>query len=151
MPTLKPNSAMPRKILIDLNVLLDVLQARAPHAKASAAILAAAEQGAIEGWIAAHSVTTLYYLYAKSHSPAAARRSLVGLLGFLHVAPVDENVLKQALGLPYSDFEDAVQMASALAVGAACIVSRNVKDFRLGPLPVHSPAECLPLLRIASE
>ncbi len=142
---------MPKSILIDLNVLLDVLQARAPHEGASAAILAAAEQGAIEGWIAAHSVTTLYYLYAKSHTPAVARRSLVALLGFLHVAPVDENVLKQALGLPYDDFEDAVQMAAALAIGAACIVTRNVKDFRLGPLPVHLPEECLPLLRMAPE
>jgi len=112
----------------------------------SAAILAAAERGVVEGWIAAHSMTTLHYLYAKSRSPEVARNTLAALLGFLHVAPVDENVIRNALALPYRDFEDAVQMAAALAIDASCVVSRNVKDFRTGPLPVYSPADCLPLI-----
>ena len=137
----------PQRILIDLNVILDVVQARVPHHRISAAVLAAAEQGFVEGWIAAHSVTTLYYLYARSRSQATARATLTMVLEFLRVAPVDEAVIRKALALPYQDFEDAVQMAAALAIGATCIVSRNVKDFRHGPLPVYTPADCLPLLR----
>jgi len=136
-----------KRFLIDLNVVLDVLQARAPHHRMSAAVLTAAEQGLAEGWIAAHSVTTLFYLYTQSRSPIIARSALTALLEFLHVAPVDENVIRKALALPYKDFEDAVQMAAALAIGATCIVSRNVKDFRPAPLPVYTPADCLPLLR----
>ena len=54
---------MPNKpsILIDLNVLLDVLQKREPFYQASAELLAAVETGQVEGYIAAHSVTTLFY------------------------------------------------------------------------------------------
>ena len=116
----------------------------------SAAVLSAVEAGLVEGWIAAHSVTTLYYLYAKSRSWEVARSTLAALLELLRVAPVDEQVLRQALALPYRDFEDAVQMAAALAVGASCVVSRNVKDFRYGPLPVYTPADCLPLLHASA-
>ena len=143
--------AKPQKVLIDLNVLLDVLQARQPHAEAAAAVLAAAEQGKIEGWLAAHSITTLYYLYAKARSPEAARNALAALLSFLHVAPVNESVIRQALGLTYKDFEDAVQMAAALQVGAACVITRNTKDFQPGPLPAYAPAEYLLFLNLSAE
>jgi hypothetical protein len=55
-------------------------------------------------------------------------------------------VIAQALQLPYRDFEDAVQMAAAVRVGAAYLVTRNVADFRTGPLPALQPAELLALL-----
>lgn len=141
----------PKRILIDLNVVLDVLQARVPHQTMSAAVLSAAERGTVEGWIAAHSITTLHYLYTKTRSSDAARSAITTLLTFLHVAPVDEQVIKRALTLPYQDFEDAVQMAAALTVRASCIVTRNVKDFHPGPLPAYTPADCLPLLDFPAQ
>ena len=53
---------MKRRILVDLNVVLDVLLDRAPRAEAAAAVWAAVEKGEAEGLLAAHSVTTLHYL-----------------------------------------------------------------------------------------
>jgi hydrogenase maturation factor len=47
------------RILVDANVALDVLAKREPHYATSAAVWALAEQGKVEGLLAAHTVTTL--------------------------------------------------------------------------------------------
>jgi len=105
-------------VLFDLNIVLDVLQERAGFYEFLARLLARAETGKIEGWIAAHAVTTLFYLIAKDRSPEQARVAITSLLQFLKVAPVDQNTIEQALNLPYRDFEDAVQMSAALQIWA---------------------------------
>jgi hypothetical protein len=61
------------RVLIDLNVILDVLQRRQRFYDTSARALASAETGLVEGWVAAHSLTTLFYLLARYQSPEQAR------------------------------------------------------------------------------
>ncbi len=134
------------RILIDLNLILDVLQQREPFYPLSARVLASAETGLTEGFVAAHTLTTLFYLIAKEKSPEAARVSLVEMLRFLRVAPVNQETIEQALTRPYGDFEDAVQMTVAVQVGAQYLVTRNVRDYKAGPLPVLKPVELLALL-----
>ena len=133
-------------VVFDLNILLDVLQAREPFYEFSARLLAVAETGKIQGWLAAHSVTTLFYLIAKDKSSDQARVTLTNLLQFLKISPVNETTIEQALNLPYRNFEDAVQAASALQIHADFLVSRNIKDYQPAPLPVVQPAELLALL-----
>lgn len=133
-------------VLFDLNILLDVLQARPQFYELSAKLLACAETGKIQGWLAAHSITTLFYLFSKSHSPDQARVTLTSLLQFLQIAPVNQVVIEQALNLPYRDFEDAVQMAAALHIRADYLLTRKEKDFQPSPLPVVQPAELLAVL-----
>jgi len=130
-------------ILIDINILLDVLQQREPFFDASARLLAMVETGHIKGYIAAHSVTTLFYLIQKDRSSAQARASITGLLQFLAIAPVDHNTIEQALNLDYSDFEDAIQMISALHCQAEYLITRNVADYQPALLPVMQPVDFL--------
>ena len=134
------------RVLIDLNLILDVLQQREPFYLLSARVLASAETGLIEGYVAAYTLTTLFYLIAKDQSPETARISLTELLQFLAVAAVDQDTIEQALTLPYKDFEDAVQMTSAVQVGAKYLVTRDVRDYKAGPLAVLQPAELLALI-----
>jgi len=134
------------KVLIDLNIILDVLQKREPFYAASARVLACAETGLVEGIVAAHTLTTLFYLVAKDQSVERARIALTELLQFLSVASVGHATIEQALNLPYGDFEDAVQMMAAVQAGAQYLVTRNVQDYKAGPLPVLRPAELLALL-----
>lgn len=133
-------------VSIDLNVILDVLQRREPFYDMSARVLASAEIGRIEGWIAAHSITTLFYLYAKHQSVEQARVKLTELLSILAIAAVDQTVIEQALTLPYQDFEDAVQMMAAVRAGAQYLITRNVPNYRGGPIPALEPAELLTLV-----
>jgi hypothetical protein len=88
----------------------------------------------------------LFYLLATHRSGEQARASLGELLSFLSVAAVDRAVIEQALTLPYQGFEDAVQMISAVRSGAQYLITRNVQDYKAGPLPVLQPAELLALL-----
>ena len=134
------------RILIDLNVILDVLQRREPFYDRSARVLASAETAAVDGWVAAHSLTTLFYLLARYHSAEQARVALRELLIVLSVAAIDHAVIEQALNLPYSDFQDAVRMMATVRCGAQYLVTRDLRDYRAGPLPVLQPAELLALL-----
>jgi predicted nucleic acid-binding protein len=138
-------AARPRA-LIDLNVILDVLQRREPFYATSARVLACAEEGLIVGWIAAHSVTTLFYLIARHQSAERARVVIGELLSLLSVAAVDQAVIEQALTLPYADSEDAVQMVAAIQAGAQYLVTRDLQNYRAGPLPAIQPAELLALV-----
>ena len=130
-------------VLIDINILLDVLQMREPFYEASARLLALVETGQVKGYIAAHSITTLFYLIQKDQSSAQARANITSLLQFLEIAPVDQNTIEQALNLDYQDFEDAVQMISALQCKAEYLITRNVADYQPALLPVIQPVDFL--------
>lgn len=130
-------------VLIDINILLDVLQMREPFYDASARLLALVETRRVKGFIAAHSITTLFYLIQKDQSSAQARASITNLLQFLEIAPVDQNTIEQALNLDYRDFEDAVQMISALQCKAEYLITRNITDYQPALLPVIRPVDFL--------
>ena len=136
------------KVLFDLNIILDVLQKREEFTDFSARSLARAEIGEIQGWLAAHSVSILYYLIAKDKTPEQARVAVTSLLQFLRVTPVDQGIIEQALNLPYRDYEDAVQMSAGLYIHADYLLTRNVKDFKPALLTVIQPAELLAVLEM---
>ena len=109
-------------------------------------MLASVETGRVKGYVAAHSITTLFYLIKKDRSSAEARATITNLLQFIKIAPVDQNTIEQALNLDYPDFEDAVQMISAVQCKADCLVTRNVKDYQPALLPVMQPVDLLATL-----
>lgn len=134
------------KVLFDLNIILDVLQEREPFYEISAQLLAHAETGKIQGFVAPHSLTTLFYLIQKDQSAAHAKVTITNLLQILKIASIDQSTIEQALSLPYKDFEDAVQMMAAVQCKADYLVTRNVKDFKPAPLSVIQPSELLSLI-----
>lgn len=131
------------KLLIDLNVILDVLLKRSPHAEASAQVLALAERGRIDARICAASVDTLEYILLEVLSRKAARQHLHTLLNILKVIPVDQAVIDAALALDWSDLEDAIVYQSTRLAGLQGIVSRDGSGFRGGKLTVFTPLELL--------
>ena len=134
------------KVLFDLNIILDVLQEREPFYEMSAQLLAHAEAGKIQGFIAPHSLTTLFYLIQKDQSAAHAKVTITNLLQILKIASIDQSTIEQALSMPYKDFEDAVQMMAAVQCKADYLVTRNVKVFKPAPLSVIQPSELLSLI-----
>ena len=70
-----------------------------------------------------------------------AHRAVTELLVTFEVCTLDMQVLKDALLLPGTDYEDAVQIASAVASHLDCIVTRNVSDYVGNLLPVYSPTD----------
>jgi len=129
------------RLFLDANVVLDVLAMREPHWQASVRVLAAIEGRRATGLVAAHSVTTIFYLLSKHLNRRKARAAIVQLLGLVRAAPVDHDVLLQALSLGWDDFEDAVQAAAALGAKATHLITRNPRDFAGLTIPVLAPDE----------
>lgn len=141
---------MKRRILVDLNVILDVLLDRAPHADAASAVWAAIEQGQVDGFLAAHAVTTLHDLVTRARGAAFGDRCVSDVLTIFAVAPVDRDVLSEAIALGWADFEDAVCATSATRAGCHLITTRDPRGFRGSPCPPLSPSETLALLHAAA-
>ena len=53
------------RVLVDVNVVLDVLTSREPNYDVSAAVWTLVEGDAVEGVVAAHTVTTVHYLVGR--------------------------------------------------------------------------------------
>ena len=129
------------KILLDVNLILDVLLDRKPHADAASLVWEAIETGRAEGYLSAHAVTTIHYLNARAVKAAMARETTTALLSVFSVAPVDEGVLAEAAALGWADFEDAVTAAAARAARCDALVTRYPADFKRSPVRVLTPEQ----------
>jgi predicted nucleic acid-binding protein len=136
-----------KRILLDTNVLLDVVLARKPHVEAGEALWEAIEGHDAEGQLAAHAVTTFYYLLRRQRDHAQARHAVNSLLQVFKVAPVDGAVIHEALEMPGSDFEDCVTAAAAHRSGCAFIVTRDPRGFRASPVKALTPEAAIATLR----
>jgi predicted nucleic acid-binding protein len=135
------------KLLIDVNVVLDAVLMRQPWAKDAAVLLASIEQRRAEGFLAGHTVTTAYYVAAKTAGRPSAVTAISDLLRVFEVVPVEKDDFFQALALGWTDFEDAVQAICALKVNADYIVTRNARDFQNGPIATIDAGAVLGLIR----
>ena len=59
------------------------------------------------------------------------------------ICPVNRNVLEAAFTSGLTDFEDAVQIYSAIAQNLNAIVTRDAKGFVSSPIPVYAVQELL--------
>lgn len=135
------------RVLLDTNVILDVLLQREPHVTDSAAVLGVVESGLITGLVGATTVTTIYYLLEKALGARRAGKHVETLLSLCDVAPVGEDVLREALALGFPDYEDAVLHEAARRARAQGIVTRDQAGFARAELPVYTPGELLTTLR----
>jgi len=139
------------RIFVDTNLLLDVLAKREPFYIAAARVWTLAETGACEALVSAISFNNVFYIVRKARDATAARRALVLLRDvFASVAP-DQRILNQAIDSEIPDFEDAIQLYSALHARADYLLTRNVGDFPAGILPILAPDEFLALVAGAAD
>lgn len=134
------------RVLIDSDVCLDFLLQRPDHLPNANSLFTSVEIKTFSAYVCAVSLTTIHYIVRKEKDRAAALAAVDGLLLLADVCRVDFAVLQNARGLNFTDYEDAVQCASAMAEGLDAIVTRNTKDYSGSPLPVYSPAEFLEIL-----
>jgi predicted nucleic acid-binding protein len=129
------------RILIDTNVVLDFLQEREPFVDNAARLFERIDAGEIEGFIAATTVTNVYYIIRKATGVRVAQEAIAQILANLSIYAVDREVLEQALTLNFQDFEDAVQYACAVVNHMDAIVTRDASGFVSAKIPVVLPEE----------
>lgn len=131
------------KVFLDTNVIVDVLAQRQPWAPASTRVLARIAAGRHGGFVAAHTVTTAFYLLRKHIGTERALAALQDLVKIVRVVNVDHDTVVQALALGWKDFEDAVQTVCAVGIDADVFITRDPRDFAPSPVRVLSPQEFL--------
>jgi predicted nucleic acid-binding protein len=139
------------RLLLDTNVVLDVILARAPWAAEAAALMAAIEAGRADGFVAGHTITTVHYIVAKAAGRQTAATAVSDLLRIVGVVSMESTDFHHALVLGLADYEDAVQAAACLKVGADFLVTRNAKDYKGAPVAPRSAGEVLALLQAGPE
>lgn len=116
---------------------------RQPFPDGSSRVLKAVEDEQLQGYIAAHTATTLFCLLNRQLVRRRAPRVLAELLRIVQVVAVDEDRLLHALAMQWADFEDAVQAACAEKAEVDFLVTRNESDFKRSSVRVISPARNL--------
>ncbi len=135
------------KVLIDTNIMIDVLTNRDGRSGFSATVIDLCAKQVIDGYVALHSISNMYYILRKQYSDAERRTILKRYNEILKVAEVGNDVVDTAINnTAISDYEDALQYACAETVGADYIVTRNIKDYGKAEIRAISPEELLKLL-----
>jgi len=132
------------RILIDTNVVLDFLLQREPFFQDAEHLFQVVGNGQVIGYITATTLTDIFYI-ARRHTQSLekARQAVSETLTAMDVCPVDRSVLESALNSNLVDFEDAVQVFSAVTQGLDTIVTRDAQGFLNSPLLTLSVQELL--------
>ncbi|AAS11378.1 MULTISPECIES: PIN domain-containing protein [Treponema] len=130
-----------KKVLIDLNIILDFLNKRNFHEEAANIINMCVEKK-LFGFIAAHEITTLsYFLLKEKKDKNKAADIISALLDMFNIIPIDEKILREALFSPVKDYEDAVIEVSSVKNSIDYIISRNLGDFKSARVQVFTPEQ----------
>jgi predicted nucleic acid-binding protein len=136
------------RVLIDTNVALDFLLQREPFLQDAELLFQAIDQEEIVGYITATTLTDIFYISRRhTRSMEQARQAVSEMLTTMVICSVDRAVLELAFDSRLDDFEDAVQIFSAVAQGLEAIVTRDAQGFLSSPIPVLSVQELLHQVR----
>jgi predicted nucleic acid-binding protein len=134
------------RLLVDTDVLLDIALKRDPFFAASAKLLDRGQSLTCDLGISWHTASNFYYIASRLGTSEQAVSFLYDLSRLVEIAPTESSHLRVAAKTGLADFEDAMQVAAALAFGADRIVTRNLKDFKKSPIPAVAPDEAVRLV-----
>ena len=130
-------------LILDINVVLDVFLERSPWVAESAAALAANQRGEIVGHLSAASLPTIFYIVRRNADLAKANQVVTECLASFEIISVARKTLELAGTMLGPDFEDNLQIATAVEAGLDAIVTRDPRGFAGSPIAVLSPAYLL--------
>lgn len=132
------------KLLIDTDVILDFFFDREPFSENAAQIFSLCESKKVKGFITPVICSNTYYLLRQTAKHEKLIEKLSQLLTIIDVLSMDKDIIIQALGSGFKDFEDALQNFAAIKSGFIdVILTRNVKDFAKSDIGVLTPESYL--------
>lgn len=136
------------KLMVDLNVLLDVFQNRQPQYHFSSMVINKVLNKEITGYLPGHAITTIHYLTAKYADLDSADKIVDWMLEYFEVAPPNKVIFQNSRKLDMKDFEDAVVASLALSKSCDWIVTGNIKDFTNAPVKAILPKQLIEQLAL---
>ena len=131
------------RVLLDLNVVLDVFLDRPPWSTDAEAIWNGSRDSHLTAYFCSASFPTLFYVLRKQLGLPWAHLAVADCLNSLAIVPVSRTTLELAPSLPGSGFEDNLQIACAVEARFDAIVTRDPRGFTGSPVPAMAPKEFL--------
>ncbi len=139
-----------KRVLADVNILLDAFLSRQQFVAEAKRIFAANDKGRITIYVAASSLPNLFYLAAqalrqKMPRAKAAKTALgmvIACINSFEIIWLDDVVMQVALTQPGEDLEDNLQIAAAIVANLDAIVTRD-QDFRRAHIKSLTPTQLL--------
>lgn len=130
-------------IAIDTNIIVDVLSKRKNFYDDSLKIIKLCETHQVVGFVSALSIANIVYILRKELDLEETRRIITLLSSILVVVDLKGEDLLKASRKESLDFEDELQIVSAMRIKADFIITRDAKHFANSPIPTISPTEFL--------
>jgi len=135
------------KVLIDSDVILDFFFDREPFSESAAQVISLCEAGKITGYVTPVICSNLYYLLRQTANHDKVIKQLSRFMTIMDVLCMDRDVVLQALGSGFKDFEDALQNFSAVKSGFIdVILTRNIKDYSKSDIGVLTPESYIKII-----
>ena len=134
------------RVLVDTNIFLDDLVGRQQFGTDAKALFEAIQSQRIEGYVTATTVTDIFYIVRKQKGVQIAKQAVFDVLAGMKICTVNRSILETAISSNLPHFEDAVQIACAIALNLDVIVTRDTQGFAGATLPILSAGEVLQLL-----
>lgn len=131
------------RVLVDTNIILDFLLEREPFLMDADALFQSISSGQIEGYVTATTLTDIFYIARKNKGIEMAKQDVIDLLEIMQICTVDRSIMEAAISSKLRDFEDAVQLACAIAENLDAIITRDAQDFANATLQILSAGELL--------
>jgi predicted nucleic acid-binding protein len=104
-------------VLIDTNIFLDYLLEREPFFQDAEALFNKIDCGQVIGYVTATTLTDILYIARRqTQNLELARQAISTTMAVMMICSVDKAVLEAAFSSGLTDFEDAVQIACAVAL-----------------------------------
>lgn len=133
-----------KKVFIDTNIILDVIEERKQFVLESSNVLALQIWGKAELYATTLTFANAFYVLRKRIGKTSSIEKLRVVFDRLHVSPLGQSEYDAAMLMKPKDIEDNFQYCSALSSGCDVLVTRNVKDFPAdGKIAVMSPNDFL--------
>ena len=144
------------RVLLDINVIVDVLQRREPWFSDGQKIFYAIANKQITGCITAKEAADIHFFSRKQfvgeeNVDAKARQVIAKIYALFELIDTLGVDCQNALALKNNDYEDAIMIESGRRAGVDAIITRNPTHFRLSPIPVYSPSEFVSMLSEGKE
>jgi predicted nucleic acid-binding protein len=115
-----------KRILLDVNIIMDLLLARKPFAEDAKALFQRAIDGEIEIYITSCSINTLVYYIEKAIGFIETRKIISNFLQIAKGIDITMNDIQKAFAnLAVTDTEDAIQMQGAIKADMDLILTRD--------------------------
>ena len=132
------------KVFLDTNILMDYILFRGEEAPAAEYIFDSSLDLKLTLFIAAHSLTNIFYALRKSFSVAERNQIILNFCALCTVQAVSsENIIKAIDSGYTSDLEDALQIQCAIESDCDYFITRDQELFESCPVRTLLPHELI--------